>query len=226
MLNRFMNISFSHIKTITLYAALFMIGMGLFTGCHTSKLTEPMRTASELLMLSYSADHAIEKMDLSSLKGKRVFMDVQYFESVDKAYVLGALREKLGKDGAILLTSEDKAEFIVEPRNRGLGVDVRSSLFGIPAMDIPVPLAGRISSPELAIYKAEKADGIASFVLAAYRKSEGLDLEISSEGAAESKFNQYRILGFIKWRSTDIPELKPTSYGVKKQLRKSGDDSK
>jgi hypothetical protein len=104
------------------------------------------------------------EMDLSSLKGKKVFMDVKYFESVDKAYVLGALREKLGKDGAILLASEDEAEYIVEPRNRGLGLDTRSSLFGLPAMDIPIPLAGRISSPELALYKAQKADGIASFV--------------------------------------------------------------
>lgn len=220
-----MKISNSYFKPIASSGVMLILGMGLFTGCHTSKLTEPSRTASELLMLSHSADHAIGEMDLSELKGKKVFMDVKYFESVDKTYVLGALREKLGKDGAILLASEDEAEYIVEPRNRGLGLDTRSSLFGLPAMDIPVPLAGRISSPELALYKAQKADGIASFVLAAYRKSDGLDLELTSEGAAESKFNQYHILGFIKWRSTDIPELKPTFMGVKKQIRQFEDDS-
>ena len=220
-----MRISFLRFNSFISCVALSTLSMGGFIGCHTSKLTEPSRTASELLMLSHSVDHAIEEMDLSELSGKKVFMDVKYFESVDKNYVLGALREKLGKDGAILLASEEEAEYIIEPRNRGLGLDTRSSLFGLPAMDIPVPLAGRISSPELALYKAQRADSIASFALAVYRKSGGLDLEIASAGAGESKFNQYHILGFIKWRSTDIPELKPTSYGVKKQLRKPDDDS-
>lgn len=196
----------------------------IFTGCHTSKLTEPSRTASELLMLSHSADHAIQEMDLSELRGKKVFMDQTYFESVDKLYVLGAMRQKLGDDGAILLAAKDDAEYIVEPRNRGLGMDTRSSLFGLPAMDIPIPLAGNITSPELALFKAQKADSIASFAMAVFRKSDGLNLEIKSEGAGESKFNQYHLLGFIKWRSTDIPELKGTSSEVKKRLRKSESD--
>ena len=147
-------------------------------------------------------------------------MDVSYFESVDKPYVLGAIREKLGEDGLILLSSAEEAEYILELRSRGLGLDTRTSLFGLPSMDIPIPLAGRITSPELAFYKAQKADSIASFALAVYRKTGGLDLEFTSSGAAESTFNQYQILGFLKWRSTDIPELKPTSFGIRNQIRR------
>ena len=194
--------------------------MIVFAGCHTSKLTEPPRTASEILMLSHSVDHAINELDLSILNGKTVFMDVSYYESVDKAYVLGAIREKIGQDGAVLLAAKDEAEYIIEPRSRGLGMDTRSSLLGLPAMDIPIPLAGQIESPELALFKAQKADSIASFALAVYRKSDGLIHELTSEGAGESKFNQYHILGFIKWRSTDIPELNGTSFEVKKRLQK------
>ncbi len=205
---------------------LVILSTSLFSGCHTSKVTEPSRTAAELLMLSHSADHAIREMDFSTLDGKKLFLDVSYFESVDKPYVLGALREKLGEDGLILLSSSDEAEYILELRSRGLGLDTRTSLFGLPSMDIPIPLAGRITSPELAFYKAQKADSIASFALAVYRKTDGLDLELTSSGAAESTFNQYQILGFIKWRSTDIPELKPTSFGIRNQIRKPEHDTR
>ena len=52
---------------------LVILSTSLFSGCHTSKVTEPSRTAAELLMLSHSADHAIREMDFSTLDGKKLF---------------------------------------------------------------------------------------------------------------------------------------------------------
>lgn len=208
-----------------IFNAVLLGGWVVFgSGCHTSSLTEPKRTASELLLLSHSADHALEEMDFGSLEGQMVFVDKGYFDSVDASYVMGAIRAKLAEDGAVLVASADKAQYIVEPRNRGLGLDTRTSLVGIPAMDIPIPLAGRVESPELALFKAQMADSIASFALAVYKVDDGLQFMDTQEGDGRAKFNQYQLLGLVKWRSTDIPELLSTSAEVKKRLQKKDSD--
>ena len=196
-----------------------MVAIGLMsTGCHTSKLTEPPRTVAEMVMLSHAADQAIAQLDLDPVQGKKVFLDSSYFESVDGKYVIGALREAIAIHGGILVDELDASQWVMELRNRGLGMDTRSALFGLPAMEIPVPFAGRVASPELALYKANLADSIASFAVVVYDRQEGLMLATASEGEGMSKFNQYQLLGFIKWRSTDVGALRSTYSTLKQRL--------
>ena len=196
-----------------------MVAIGLMsTGCHTSKLTEPPRTVAEMVMLSHAADQAIAQLDLDPLQGKKVFLDASYFESVDGKYVIGALREAIAIHGGILVDQLDASQWVMELRNRGLGMDTRSALFGLPAMEIPVPFAGRVASPELALYKANLADSIASFAVVVYDRQEGLILATATEGEGMSKFNQYQLLGFIKWRSTDVGALRSTYSTLKQRL--------
>ena len=196
-----------------------MVAIGLMsTGCHTSRLTEPPRTVAEMVMLSHAADQAIAQLDLDPVQGKKVFLDASYFESVDGKYVIGALREAIAIHGGILVDQLDASQWVMELRNRGLGMDTRSALFGLPAMEIPVPFAGRVASPELALYKANLADSIASFAVVVYDRQEGLMLATATEGEGMSKFNQYQLLGFIKWRSTDVGALRSTYSTLKQRL--------
>lgn len=196
-----------------------MVAIGLMsTGCHTSKLTEPPRTVAEMVMLSHAADQAIAQLELDPVQGKKVFLDASYFESVDGKYVIGALREAIAIHGGILVDQLDASQWVMELRNRGLGMDTRSALFGLPAMEIPVPFAGRVASPELALYKANLADSIASFAVVVYDRQEGLMLATATEGEGLSKFNQYQLLGFIKWRSTDVGALRSTYSTLKQRL--------
>jgi len=196
-----------------------MVAISLMsTGCHTSKLTEPPRTVAEMVMLSHAADQAIAQLDLDPVRGKKVFLDASYFESVDGKYVIGALREAIAIHGGILVDQQDASQWVMELRNRGLGMDTRSALFGLPAMEIPVPFAGRVVSPELALYKANLADSIASFAVVVYDRQEGLMLATATEGEGMSKFNQYQLLGFIKWRSTDVGALRSTYSTLKQRL--------
>ena len=196
-----------------------MVSISLMsTGCHTSKLTEPPRTVAEMVMLSHAADQAIAQLDLDPVQGKKVFLDASYFESVDGKYVIGALREAIAIHGGILVDQLDASQWVMELRNRGLGMDTRSALFGLPAMEIPVPFAGRVASPELALYKANLADSIASFAVVVYDRQEGLMLATASEGEGMSMFNQYQLLGFIKWRSTDVGALRSTYSTLKQRL--------
>lgn len=75
------NIFFS--GTISVLAA-FLLG-----GCTTIKITEPPRTATEQLLLSTAADHALHSANLLGLfANRKVFLETAYFDSYDPNPIL------------------------------------------------------------------------------------------------------------------------------------------
>ncbi len=198
----------SGIKTSVL--ALSVIASAfLNSGCHSIKVTEPARTATEQLLLSTATDHAVQDIDLSVLNGRKVFFDPSFFESYDDGYAIGSIRELISKSGALMVAERKDSEVVVEARSGALGIDSRDSLFGLPELTVPVPLAGQVNSPEISLYKAEHADAIAKFALLAYETVPGTFVHSTGSMVGKAKFHHYKILGFINWRSTDIPEQKP-----------------
>jgi hypothetical protein len=192
----------------------------LLTGCHSLKVSEPKRTAAEQLLLSTAADRGLQGVDLAPLRGKKVFLEEQYFRSYDQAYILGAIRELISTNGAFLVRTIDEAEIIVEARCGGLGIDTRTSLFGIPEIPIPIPMVGTIATPEFALYKAELHDSTGKFALLAYDSKTGGYVHSTGSLAGKAYFNYYKLLGFFNWRSTDIPELDPRVFKKMKETAK------
>lgn len=184
----------------------------LLAGCHSLRVSEPKRTATEQLLLSTAADRGLQDVDLAPLRGKKVFLEEQYFRSYDQEYILGAIRELISTNGAFLVREIDEAEIIVEARSGGLGIDTRTSLFGIPAIPIPIPGAGTLATPEVALYKAELHDSTGKFALLAYDNKTGGYVHSTGSMAGKAYFNHYKILGFFNWRRTDIPELDPRVF--------------
>jgi hypothetical protein len=79
---------------------------------------------------------------------------------------------------------------------------------GVPQTGLPIPLAGVVNIPELALYKSSRQNSTAKLALLAYEaKSRG---HVFSSGSMVGKaYNKYyKLLGFIQWTSTDIPEKK------------------
>lgn len=183
--------------------------LALCAGCHSVKITEPKRTVTEQLLLSSAADRAVAELELSPLRGKTVYVEERYFKSYDKRYALGSIRQHLSESGARLTTDEDKADVIVEVRSAGLGLDSRESLLGIPSFGLPIPFAGAVQTPELALYKSQKADSTAKFALFAYDRGSGEHVHSSGARSGKAHFYHYKFLGFFNWRKTDIPELDP-----------------
>jgi hypothetical protein len=183
--------------------------LALSAGCHSLKITEPKRTVTEQLLLSSAADRAVAELEVSTLRGKTVYVEERYFKSYDKRYVLGAIRQRLSESGARLTADEEKADVIVEPRSAGLGLDTQESLLGIPSMGLPIPLTGTVQTPEIALYKSQKGDSTAKFALFAYERTSGEHVHSAGAQSGKAHFYHYKILGFFNWRNTDIPELDP-----------------
>ena len=182
--------------------------MLLLTGCSSALMTNPPRAVTEQLLLSTAADRAIASVSLPMIQGKKVYLDSTYFDSYDPKYVLGSIRDAFSRSGARLVDNVTNSDIIVEARSGGLSIDSSESLVGVPASGIPIPLAGVVSIPELAIYKSSRQHSIAKLALLAY--ATGSREHIYSSGAMVGKsYNKYyKILGLIQWTTTDIPEKK------------------
>jgi len=198
---------------------LLPMGMAaaVMAGCHTVRVTEPQRSVAEQLLLSSAAERAVLDADLTPLAGRRVFVQEKYFKGYDEGHALGALREGMSKAGARLVPFEAEAEWIVEVRNAGLGMDTRDSLVGIPSLSVPIPLTGPVSTPEIALFKAMYADSAARFGLFAYERETGEHRHAVPPMAGTAYFHHYRFLGFFNWRRTDVPEMDPK---IRKRVRK------
>src|SRR5262249_35851034 len=145
----------------------------LLTGCHTVNVSKPKRTATEQLLLSTAADRGLQGVELAPLRGKKVFLEEQYFRSYDQEYILGAIRELISTNDAFLVRKIDDADIVVEARSGGLGIDTRTNLFGIPALPIPIPMVGTIATPEVALWSSILHDSTGKFALLAYDNRTG-----------------------------------------------------
>jgi Family of unknown function (DUF6655) len=181
--------------------AAFLLG-----GCATSKQTTPPRSATEQLLLSTAADRSLHFANLSSFANQKVFLDTSYFDSYDSKYAIGAIRDALSRAGALLMVSPTNSDIIIEARSGALSIDSSDSLLGIPKLGAPVPLAGTVDIPEIALYKAEKGRSVAKIALLAYARQSREHVYSSGSLVGKSYSKYYKILGFFSWTRTDIPE--------------------
>jgi hypothetical protein len=182
-------------------------------GCTQTRLTHPKRSAVEQLLFSTAADRAWLAADLAMFNGKKVYVDDRYFESDDELYALGTLRDVLSASGALLMKWEDEAEIVLEPRSGALSIDSTDSLLGIPKLPVPVPFAGVMETPEIALFKSEKQFSTAKFAFLAIDRASRKHFNSSGSLVGRANIKYYKILGLIKFTRTTLPEKQRGSDG-------------
>jgi hypothetical protein len=190
---------------ILLNIAFLAVLLIAVAGCTQTTLTAPQRSATEQLLLSTAADRAIGSTNLAMFDGKKVFFDTTYFDSYDAKYVEGAIRDALNRAGALLVRVETNSDVVIEPRAGALSIDAASTLVGVPSSGLPVPLAGTVSIPELALYKTQKQFSLAKLALLAYDTHSGKHYYSSGPLIGKAYNHYYSIIGFITFTSSDIP---------------------
>jgi hypothetical protein len=176
------------------------------SGCLQTNMSDPQRSAMEQLLLSTAADRAMDNPGLSALANRRVFVETNYFNCYDREYALGTVRDALSRAGARLVGNRTNSEVIVEPRTGALSIDRADSLLGIPTTGLPIPLAGTIPIPEVAIYKSQKQYSTAKIALLAYSNHDGEHVYSSGPLVGRAYAKYYKFLGFFSYTSTDVPE--------------------
>lgn len=185
--------------------ALLMLALVLaVTGCTTTRHTSPSRTATEQLLISTAADRAARDVALEMPTGARVYIDASYFEGIDGRYAIGALRAELLKQGARLMTQRADADVIVELRAGALSIDEEKSLVGIPGIDFPIPLAGDLGLPEVALFKRNTRRGVAKFAAIAYDATDGRLIAASEPQFGYAHETDWVVLLFFAWTTSDV----------------------
>jgi len=173
------------------------------SGCALDRQTDPQRTATEELLISTAADRAADSLTLDIGKDRKAFLDATDFEGLDGKYAIAAIRASLLRKGVNFVGDKKDADTIVEIRNGALSIDKHGTLVGIPAVTLPIPLAGPVSTPELAFYKYEEQDGVAKFAATAYDAKSGRFIAESTPPLGTSHLKKHVIL-VISWTHDDI----------------------
>jgi hypothetical protein len=188
-----------------IFPILGILNALLLAGCTTTKTTDPARAATEQLLLSTAADHALQSADLACFANRKVFLDATFFDSYDSKYVIGTVRDALSRAGALLEESLTNSDIVIEARSGALSTDSSDSLFGIPTVAVPVPLAGSLQIPEIAFYLSHKQKSYAKIALLAFARQSRA--HVYSSGPLDGKaFDKHSRIFFVSWVRTDVPE--------------------
>jgi hypothetical protein len=182
-----------------------LVGVALLavtlTACSSKRETEPPRSATEQLLFSAAADRAADKLAFALQPGTRVFIDGAFVEGTDSKYLLSAIRDRILRKGGDVTDKKEEAELVVEPRIGAISVDGDRTLFGTPA--IPVPLVG-LQVPEIALFKRSHQQGVIKLAATAYNPKSGMLVQSLDPVYGFSNRREWTALIFFSWGSNDL----------------------
>jgi hypothetical protein len=199
-------------------ALLLLAAVVLLGGCATVRTTDPNRTATEQMLLSKAAEKAVQQLSTAPLHDREVYVNTEYYDSIDSSYVLGELRAHLLEHGVRLAQSEEDANVIVEVRSGGIGIDRYNYLLGIPPIFVPAGdnvggvnvNSGTLVTPELALIKRIRQLGYASVAFVAYWKDTGEVLASSGPFVGRTRREDWWFFGIGPRTSGNIPPAEGT----------------
>jgi hypothetical protein len=184
-------------------------------GCTTIRDTQPKETATEQLLLSTAVDRAVAQLDLHIPPGSRIYFDTSEFEAQDAAkYTLGTIENRLLQDGAKLADSKANADLVLAPRAGALAIDQDTFLIGIPSYNIPIPLAGALSTPEIALYKRAEEKGVAKFAVTGYGAKDGALRASAGPSYGYSHDVTWVVAIVISWNRDDLIPVPDRDKGL------------
>ena len=187
----------------------------LMSACSTThKNTQTLRTATEQLLLSEAVLKSLPQQIDTPLPiplGAKVAIDTSGI-SLDQHIVKQAMAGWLGQHGYLVQNDKADATHWVNVNVESLGTEYADSFFGIP------PIQGGIipiSTPELAIYKAEYQTGYVKFHFDIIELPSGRFVQTTAPFLAEKFYNNYTVLFMFSFEKTDL--IAPPQMGTIKR---------
>jgi hypothetical protein len=187
---------------VALIVAMLALG-----ACTTVRETIPERSATEQLLISTAVDRAVEGMNLRIPAGTKVFLEAGQLDSSNGKYAAGAIKERLLRSGANLVTDAGHADAIVEVRAGALSIDDKKTVIGTDTFNLPVPFAGQaVTIPQIALYADKERLGVVKLAAIGYRASDGKLIDTTGPQFGYAHENEQVIFFVFSWRSSDLPK--------------------
>jgi hypothetical protein len=162
----------------------------------------PGTSAEEQILVATAADRAASALAGQMPTGISAWIDVRGMSAQDQAYGLAAIEDALLRHGIRLKGDRDEADSVILPRVSMLSTAERNTLFGIPAL--PVPLQPNMVIPPLSFYSQTVANGSAKFAASLYNARSG-ELMVSTDPAyGFSHAESGTALFLFTWRRNDV----------------------
>jgi hypothetical protein len=156
------------------------------------------------LLLSTAVDHAVENIRLDIAPGTKIFVDSSNFEGLDSRYAVGAIRDRVLRLGGRIVSERAASDSVIEIRSGALSADQSKTLLGIPAFDIPIPLAKEVSIPDISLFKKSLRQGVAKLAATIYRTSDGALIDSTGPQYGFSHSTDYVVLFLFSWSTDDL----------------------
>ena len=198
-------------RPLTLALALLA---GLTSGCvNKQRMTQPAQSVGEQLLLSTAIDRTLSELDMEAigrLKGFKVYLSTTYLKALDQEYLIGSLRDLLFSSGVLVVDDPVQAQMIVEVRSGANSLDSATVTAGIAEdQALPNPVTGApVALPELALFKKENNVSVTTVALVAYHADTRVHIFSSGTLLGGAYARHYQILGLLRLRFTDVPELR------------------
>ena len=198
-------------RPLTLTLALLA---GLASGCvNKQRMTQPAQSVGEQLLLSTAIDRTLSELDMEAigrLKGFEVYLSTTYLKTLDQEYLIGSLRDLLFSSGVLVVDDPVQAQMIVEVRSGANSLDSATVTAGIAEdQALPNPVTGApVALPELALFKKENNVSVTTVALVAYHANTRVHVFSSGTLLGGAYDRHYQILGLLRLRFTDVPELR------------------
>jgi hypothetical protein len=198
-------------RPLTLALALLA---GLASGCvNKQRMTQPAQSVGEQLLLSTAIDRTLSELDMEAigrLKGFKVYLSTTYLKALDQEYLIGSLRDLLFSSGVLVVDDPVQAQMIVEVRSGANSLDSATVTAGIAEdQALPNPVTGApVALPELALFKKQNNVSVTTVALVAYHADTRVHVFSSGTLLGGAYDRHYQILGLLRLRFTDVPELR------------------
>jgi hypothetical protein len=156
------------------------------------------------MLFSTAAERAADKLAFNLQAGTKVFVDAAYAEGTDSKYLIGSIRDRVLKRGGQLVDDKGKADIVIEPRIGAMSVDHDKFLFGIPDFGVPVPLAGPVQFPEIALFKRETQQGVIKVAATSYDAKSGELVQSIDPVYGFSHRKEWAALILFSWDTNDL----------------------
>jgi hypothetical protein len=200
--------------------ASFLLLIAALGGCTSDQVPDASRApAEQQLAVTKAVDHAVNNLRLEIPPRTKVFVDSSFVDTEDKGivlpkYTIGAVRDLLLRAGANLVAERKDADLVAELRTGAQAVNRKDMLVGLPSFSLPVPMAGPMSTPEIALFKRDTQKGISKIALTLLNAKTGALVDSTGASYGDSRLVKYQALLVFNWTDENVaPEHVPQPSG-------------
>ena len=204
----------------SVWRALSLLSIAALGGCTSNQAPDASHApAEQQLAVTKAVDHAVDNLKLEIPPHTRVFVDSSFVDTEDKGivlpkYTIGAVRDLLLRAGANLVPERKDAQLVAELRTGAQAVNHKDMLVGLPSFSLPVPMAGPMSTPEVALFKRDTQKGISKIALTLLNAKTGALVDSTGASYGDSRLIKYQALLVFNWTDEDVaPEHIPQPSG-------------